>query len=123
MINIVTPRIIHTAINGEIYVLSIVNRSDKTVKSANPNGVTRFDKTIPFIIPRIIQIEQIKILAKALLLKRYTKVRDANTIKELYKNTKGDFIINRNDSIISQRDANSTKNTTSIARNNWKIRE
>ena len=61
-------------------------------------------------------MEQIRILAKALLLKRYTKVSDANTINELYKNTNGVFVINWNDSIISQREANSTKNTTNIAR-------
>ena len=109
--------VIHTAITGVTYVLSIVIRSESTVKSAKPNGVTRLDKTIPLIIPRITQKELMRIRAKALLLKRYTKVRDAYTIKELYINTKGVFVIKPKVSIISQREANSTRNTINMAKN------
>ena len=61
----------------------MVSKSEITVKSANPNGVTRLESTIPFTIPKITQIEQMIILANARLRTKYTKVSDAKTIKEL----------------------------------------
>ncbi len=83
MVNSITPIIMHTAINGEMYVFNMVIRSDNTVKSANPNGVTRLESTIPFMTPNIIQKELIRIRTNALLLNKYTKVKEANTINEL----------------------------------------
>jgi hypothetical protein len=81
------------------------------------------ESTIPFTIPRKIQKELIISRAKALLLKRYTKVSDAKTIKELYINTSGVFEIKLNAEAMLHLDASSTKNTTHIDSNACHIKE